>query len=547
MRWLVLLLLLVPMVPAQGGVLDVQITEFAFDVGPETWKNRAPTQEAAADDLDLWSASLGMTLDVVLEVKRGGQPTDAAWTYEVTVSDGAVAVLGHVEVNGEGSLSARFDVDGQRAHAGQAAVPALGHGDWTIQVRASQESRHEGTGSTILQTSHLEVQQVGEPAMAGIAIPEGLLPHVREIGPGPNTWMAMDGVTQPFPVFLDAPEEAEIQWDVWIAYPGLAAGPATIPLPVPDLPDPLFATPLGGNDPTDAATVWYHQPVTDNNQYTGDGWISGLPVTAEPTLIIYTAHTARGGMVALVAPAQGAHYSFQEILATPGTEGPVSVVASGPIDIPVASLHVLAQDQPGTPGAARGARHLTTGILAPAGENVWRGGYDGATTRASGEPVVAIIAFFSGQDGQYAGHLAGLRGIAATLQADTLGQGYEGAIQLGLAHPQPGRDAALSIPVQVHMAFAGTDLGTAEVELAAGGTLTRSYAVTPEDDGAQPAEAILDTGDLRFAVHKTFPVLDDEAYADATAPWYDVPGLGLPLLMVGLAFLVPRTRRLRED
>lgn len=540
-RWLpVLLLLLVPSVPAQGGVLEVTLTDFTFDVAPETWKSRAPTEETAPYDLGFWGASLGLHLDVTLDLLRGGTKTGSTWTYEVTLSDGAVRVPGYVDVVGPGKLEVRFDVDGQRAHSGQSAVPELAAGTWTLHVRASQGDRHEGTGTTTLTTRSLAFEGTGAP---GLALPEHLVPHVQELGPGPNTWMPLESVPGAvFPATFRLDGAAELHFDLWLAISGVDTPLGLLDLPVPDLPDPIALTPVAGNSPTNAATAWFQVELGSADAL--DEVQALLPTPNGTALAIYTVHTDQGGMVDFVVPVQGAPVNVQQILATPGSEGPVQISVQAPIDGPLANLHVISQDVPATMGNELGGRHLTSGLLLPAGEDQWQGGYDGTATRSAAVPAVAVVGFFQDANGGYAGHAAALRGVDARFDAATLGQGEDGELDLILAHVHPLRDAGLSLPLLADVSFAGTQFESAMLELAAAGELQRSHPIRPAAAGAFPAQAIIDTGDLRFTVDQSLDVLDPEAYEDATAPWYDVPGPGLAAVLVGLAFLALRKREI---
>lgn len=521
-RLLWLLVLLLPSVPAQGFTVDLQ--EVTFDVAPETWKSRPPQEATAADDLGVWSASLGLHANVTLAV-----PTGTDWTYHATLSDGITRLVGYVTEDRPGIIIARFDVDGQRAHNGQDAIPALQSGTWRVEVEARQGDRLEGRGGASFATGDLDFSGLGEP---GLLVPESILPHIREVGPGDAVWMPLQSRDGPFTASLNLPQASTVTWDVWIAISG-ANVPTTVSLPLPGIPDPLALTPLGTQDPTDLATVWLHGELAHVDLPAGRVDFS-FNVPEDAALVVFTAHTDQGGMAHFVVPVRGGPFSWSEVVAQPGSAAPVSVTVDGPTDAPLpAELHVVNPE-----GAL-----VTSSVLVPV-QDAWRGVYDGITTREQGLDTLGLVVFFQDLGGGYAGHVAGLRGMDVSLQGGPLGVGVASTVDAVLSHAHPLRDAGFSLPALVHVRFGDDVQNQAEISMGAGTEQTRSHLITPARPGTERAEVTIDTGDLLFTVHRDFEVLDRAAYDEATAPWYDVPGPALGLLVLSLAFLALRKREI---
>ncbi|MGB1586979.1 MAG: hypothetical protein ACPHID_08070 [Thermoplasmatota archaeon] len=531
----ILLALIVPLLvlTAPGGsaqVLELDLVSIEFDVAPETWKTRTPQEASYADDLGVWSASLGLHVDVQLDVQRASNGPEATWTYTATLTDGARTVSGYVTQ--DDALEVRFDVDGQRAHSGQDAIEALRPGIWRLDLEARQGERLEGRGTATFTTTGLGLERLDVPV---IEIPQAMVPHVRETGPGDSIWLPLDPIASGLMATVNFPAATNVTWDVWAAVSGLA-GPPTVRVPVPGVPDPFILTPLGPTDPTDAATIWLHSEVGQFEASAGT-FEYEFQVPSDPTLLIFTAHTD-GQMIHFLVPGRGGDFGWEEILAQPGQQGPVSVTVYGPTDMPLpADMHVISQ---GPDGVAP----LSVSVLSPAGERVWRGVYDGITTREAGHAKIGLVAFFQDAFGGYAGHVAGIRGIDVDLDAPTLGIGRAANLDALLSHPHPQRDAGFSILADLEIQFAGPVLSTTQVDLAAGADILRSHVITPTQMGLQTASIQVDTGDLLFTVQEDFEVLDAAAYEEATAPWYDVPGPGLGLVAVGLGLLALRKREI---
>ncbi len=526
MRWLVALLLLSLPVTAQApSGLEVTIEEHRFSYAPEDWKSEFPITDQASLTMRAadWSASLGARLEVhVRAVPRAGQPGND-WTYEATLSDGANQVKGLVTPDPAGRFYATFDVDGQRALPGMAAVPALVPGDWVLRVRASSEDASgnvvpEGSGQVLLTTQGIDgrIPMRGNDTLEHIALPAYQLPRITEAGPG-AIWFNRVPVPSGVPVVFGA-DATGIVWHAWHRAPPAAVA-GVVPLPI----------------------VRWQSTELPAAEAGGASHVAFGAASGEAAVFIVTAiHPDFGGGRIWALAASDAAATVDRISAPPpGSEGPVrfglGVPAWAPDGLMGSRLLALA-------AASEGATELAEAPIIADGLQHGTAVLDGQSLRAHQGPY-RVVAMLEAQ-GAYAGHVVFERGVEALLDVPVLGEGTSATATVTLRSlSQDGRsdrNPLLTANGTLRMQI-GDDTQTTSFELIEGGTLRMPFTFTPTSSGIITLRATVDTGDTYRVVETSYPVLDAEEYAKGLKEWYDpgkyVPGPSAALLLLALALL----------
>ncbi len=527
-RWLVVLLFLaVPVTGQAPSGLEVTIESHVFDYGPEDWKDGFPVDDQGSFTARVagWNASLGSHLDLHVRAEPRGANAGNDWQYQAWLSDGVVEVEGLVTPDPAGRFEVRFDVDGQRALPGMAAVPALVPGTWTLRVRATTDDATgnpvpEGSGQTRLLTRALEAlpPTVANVTIPAIRVPESLLPHITEVGPD-AVWFNRAPHPPGVPAFFEAVGEG-VAWQLWWQEP---AGPATLPAVL-----------------SDVGTTWRHQPL-QSAEADGVSRTAFFPTSSTEGLFIVAAiDPVHGGSQVWAMGVSGEAATIRSIQApTPGSEGAVRVglttTTGAAPGLAFGQLYALALSE-------QGASIITSSPLLPDGAGHASAALDGRSLRAHRGAYRAVALLEDA--GTYNGHVVMDRGVEVTLDLPVLGEGTpaSGVLRLrslsddGRAERNPDLQANGTLVVST-----GDTTLAVPFEVVEGGTIEIPFDFTPEAAGALVITATIDTGDTYTRLDRVVSVLDASTYEQEAKPWYDpgkyVPGPPLALVLLAIALL----------
>lgn len=518
---LLLGLLLVASVP--GGAqpdppLEVTLEDVDWSYGPEAWK-----------DDPRFRTSMGSRLDAHVQVRDA----DEDWQYSATLSDGQQTLAGTVTADGD-RVTATFDVDGSRNGIDPVRAPLV-PGTWRLRIDASTpgplpgDSSPEGFGVVPVPAAFVSLQDPqwtrnGSAPMPlpGAPVAAGVLPGIQETGGAPS-WFAhpMLRVGDAFLATLaTGVPDAPVTWTAWTPAPGLPTEP------------PFEAVDLGTTT-TDAA---------------GRTTLS-IGATGTPQLLAVAGVLDRpdGGGAGVLVLGTGDGGPTITAVTAPDTGG------TGPLQVTVD------QGLLGTAYALRGADGvLSQGpVLLPVGMDSAMALLDPTPIRAAAVPGYDLLVLTGSQGADYTGHHVVQRGLDVALDVPTLGVGQEATVTARFTNPATGAagasDAAgdaigLTVPADATLRIHDTPQGNASFQVPPGGTITRTWTWTPTDAGSTPFAVAVDTGDLRFEERTVATVLEPDAYAKQTAPWYDpqrytpAPMLA-PLALVGVALLLRQQKR----
>lgn len=511
----------------QSGSSAITVAGWISHYGPEDWKDGLP---------GTWDASLGTAVDVLLEV-----PLDAM--VEGVLSDGSVEVVG-AEVARDGErVTLRFDVDGQRALPGQAALLPLAPGTWVAELEAYEAGPGPlspplllGRTQAVFDASAVQLSGIlSQGAAVRLAdVPETVFPHLRDVAAGPDLVLPWSPVA---PGMLRFEHESHdgIGWALWRAdallasqLPGTPGGPTPL--------DPVTESPLP------LATAFTLVAQGTNETWVGD---RAVEVDVAPGLYV-SAATGSGSSAVVVVPV--ANVTPQIVAAYPvGFAGLAGLDVTVDLDGAAAVTGSLVALTAGEDGA----RLLSRAPLVVLPDGTARATLEANALRAAGVPAVRLVAFLQDSTGNYVGHAMALRGLDAALQVPLLGVDEPAEIGVQLTNVAAGATSGHAVNASVTLWAGDVMLGTRNVTVNPGATVQPSWSWTPSATGAIQFRAGIETGDLAFDVRKSATVLDEDAYRSEQAEWYEParyttpapsPLVALALVVAALSASRGRTR-----
>ncbi len=563
-----LLFVSVPPGSAENTGITMRLASVQWVYGPEAWKDDAAWAPAPAAPAGFWRASLGLRLEVAIELELPASPAQKEVT--ATLTDGLTVVEG-ARYAGAQQHVFYFDVDGQRGVGPAAATAPLAATPWTLEVTA-QESAGPGGAPFPLGNATARILPMGvslEGALLNgatapaIRVPEAHLPRFRDVAAGPDVWLP-SGTLGPshrlVPRVATGIPGASVEWTAWAARGD--------PVRVPELPDsPGQPTPVDGVAADLAAGATRFVQVPLGSTVADDRGIARVLLEASELadavgvaqdLLVVSATTQQGnsggGVAFLVGFAPDAPAVRGFAAPQPGEVGSLGVGVDVSANGTAAGFgEVLALTTTGGEGGERGeaaGRLLARAPLAFLPDATGRAYLDTRPLRASAESGYRVVAFLETPLGDYAGHATALRGLEPRLQIPQLGVGEESVVRLDLRNRfsdgrtavAPGHDVAALVALEIDR----QPLGDRLAAVPEGGTLATNWLVSPPRDGSVDMRVTVDTGDLLFEQRKSVDVLTREAYEQQRAPWYDPdrlvpsPAIGLALLAIAMAALVRR-------
>ncbi len=543
----------VPPVASQG--LEMSVREVRWIYGPETWKSQEPTPTDPAAPYSGWKASLGLRLEVDLELNL--PPTPAQKEVVATLTDGLIVVTGVRS----GASTFMFDVDGHRALPGLAAASPLAPRPWTLEVTA-QESAGPlggpfplGSASEVILPMAVELAAVrlGEDLGAGIRLPESDLPRFRDVAAGPDVWLAAHTLRlgdQLQPRVATGVPGAEVTWTAWAARGDPVRLPEENSLPGQPTPVDAVLPDLAG------ATTSLVSVSLGSTWANGRGFAQSLinvtqlsdALGVAQDLVVVSAQVQDGGSGGATAFVVGFAPDAPDVAGFVAPEPDAFGSLGVGVDVITNGTNAVRGEvmaYSNVEGNGESGRLLVRGPVGIQPDGSGRAYLDTRPLRASGESGYRAVAFFQTLAGDYAGHATALRGLEPVLVVPRLAESHEATVRLDLANKFNDRQPAVreghSVVAYTRLTVGGEDLGERLATVPEGGTLSTNWLVVPGKSGLTEIVVSVDTGDLLFEHSRWLTVLTEDAYAKQAAPWYDLerytpgPGPGLVVLLLGLA------------